>query len=224
MAEEQPADTGSARSQTFAHIKCVRGLLTTCANTLVTRAIAHDATKLHEPEASVFEEFTPKLRGLTYGSTEYKEVLAAMKPALDHHYACNRHHPEHFAPNHFLSATGMNLFDVLEMLCDWLAATKRHADGDIFKSLEINQKRFGYSDEFKGLLRRTVDALLAMDAEAQQRALDNAVRLSILPDGKEAQDNAVQIGSAETGVVGDKPDAGKGVCGAHNQGTGGKAS
>ena len=32
---------------------------------------------------------------LTYGSDEYKACLTEMKPALDHHYAANRHHPEH---------------------------------------------------------------------------------------------------------------------------------
>jgi hypothetical protein len=54
---------------------------------------------------------------------------------------------------------GMNLFDVLEMLCDWLAATKRHADGDIRKSVEINQERFGYGDELKRILLNTLPLL-----------------------------------------------------------------
>jgi len=51
---------------------------------------------------------------------------------------------------------GMTLLDVVEMLCDWKAATQRHADGDILKSVEINQKRFGYSDELKAILRNTI--------------------------------------------------------------------
>lgn len=53
----------------------------------------------------------------------------------------------------------MNLVDLIEMLCDWVAATKRHEDGDILKSLEINQKRFGYSDEFKNILKNTLSVL-----------------------------------------------------------------
>ena len=51
----------------------------------------------------------------------------------------------------------MNLIDVIEMLCDWKAATMRHADGDIKKSIEINQKRFGYSDELKAILLNTIE-------------------------------------------------------------------
>jgi hypothetical protein len=39
---------------------------------------------------------------------------------------------------------------------DWKAATLRHADGDILKSIEINQKRFGYSDDLKEIFKNTV--------------------------------------------------------------------
>lgn len=53
----------------------------------------------------------------------------------------------------------MNLVSLLEMLCDWVAATHRHATGDIRKSIEINQRRFGYSDELKQILLNTLPAL-----------------------------------------------------------------
>jgi hypothetical protein len=48
---------------------------------------------------------------------------------------------------------------VVEMLCDWLAATKRHADGDIRKSIAFNQKRFGYTDELKSIFLNTLPLL-----------------------------------------------------------------
>jgi hypothetical protein len=79
--------------------------------------------------------------------------LRDMKPALDHHYANNRHHPEHFGEE---GIDGMNLFDVLEMFIDWTASTRRHADGDIAKSIEINKKRFGMSDQLAQIFRNTV--------------------------------------------------------------------
>jgi hypothetical protein len=44
----------------------------------------------------------------------------------------------------------------LEMIADWKAASLLHTDGDIFKSIEINQKRFGYSDELKSIFNNTV--------------------------------------------------------------------
>ena len=53
----------------------------------------------------------------------------------------------------------MTLLDLLEMLCDWKASSERHADGNIYRSIEINQSRFGYSDEVKDILKNTVNFL-----------------------------------------------------------------
>lgn len=53
----------------------------------------------------------------------------------------------------------MSLLDLIEMLVDWLAATKRHNDGDIRKSIEINQARFGYGDEIKRLMLNSLPIL-----------------------------------------------------------------
>lgn len=49
----------------------------------------------------------------------------------------------------------MNLVDLIEMLCDWKAATLRHDDGDLIKSLKHNQERFGFGDEIGQLLLNT---------------------------------------------------------------------
>lgn len=49
----------------------------------------------------------------------------------------------------------MNLVDLIEMMCDWYAATKRHGNGDLMKSVDINQERFGYGDELKQIFINT---------------------------------------------------------------------
>ena len=54
----------------------------------------------------------------------------------------------------------MTLVDLVEMLSDWLAASKRHKDGDVFRSIEINQERFGYPNDFKEILKNTAKYLL----------------------------------------------------------------
>ena len=36
-------------------------------------------------------------------------------------------------------------------------------DGDIYKAIEINQERFGYSDDVKALLKNTADFLNRSD-------------------------------------------------------------
>jgi hypothetical protein len=50
---------------------------------------------------------------------------------------------------------GMSLLDLVEMFCDWKAATERHADGSIEKSIQINKKRFELSDQLVSILEAT---------------------------------------------------------------------
>lgn len=154
MAEAE-SERSDSRPETLKHIREVRGNMDRMIFELQERALAHDQSKLVSPEVEVFDEFTPKLAMSTYGSEEYKGFLAGMKPALDHHYAANSHHPEHWKNG----IGGMSLLDLVEMICDWKAATMRHKDGDIRRSIEINQKRFGYSDELKGILLNTVEEM-----------------------------------------------------------------
>lgn len=136
---------------TQAHIDRVAELLNQAADELCRRGSVHDQSKLTDPEKALFDEYTPKLKDCTYGSDEYKAFLAGLKPALDHHYANNSHHPEHYSEG----IKGMDLFDLVEMAMDWCAAVERHNDGDIFKSLEINAERFQLSNQIVCILHNT---------------------------------------------------------------------
>jgi hypothetical protein len=140
---------------TLKHIKRVAQLLTEASAELIRRANCHDNSKLEEPEKSTFDEFTPKLAGSTYGSDEYKGFLSAMKPALDNHYKNNSHHPEHYENG----VDGMDLFDLIEMFFDWKAAGERHANGNIYKSIEHNTKRFNLSTQTVSMLINTAKKL-----------------------------------------------------------------
>jgi hypothetical protein len=144
-----------ARFQTMRHIETVRNYLGACIRELLTRQEQHDQSKLDPPEVEAYDAITHQLRGLTYGSDEYREVMRAQRPAIDHHYQHNRHHPEFHAHGY----RDMTLIDLLEMLCDWKAATLRHADGDIQTSIVINQNRFGYSEELATIFRNTIQWL-----------------------------------------------------------------
>jgi hypothetical protein len=53
----------------------------------------------------------------------------------------------------------MSIMDLLEMLADWKAATLRHADGDLDRSITQNAQRFGYGPEIEGMLRNTANRL-----------------------------------------------------------------
>lgn len=138
-------------NDTTKHIDEVTLKLNDIISEINVRVIHHDTSKLNSPEKEIFDEVTPLLKTLTYNSDEYKIALQGMGPALKHHYENNRHHPEHFEQG----IKEMNLIDIIEMLADWKAATLRMKDGDIYKSIEINQKRFGYGSEMKQLLWNT---------------------------------------------------------------------
>jgi Family of unknown function (DUF5662) len=144
-----------SRPDTYEHIAMVRAGLLHMAWDLILRAHRHDQSKLEAPELAIFDEYTPKLRDSTYGSLEYKALLAGMGEALQHHYAANDHHPEHFENG----IADMDLIQVTEMLVDWKAATLRHADGDLTRSIEQNAERFGYGPEIKRLLLNTASNL-----------------------------------------------------------------
>ena len=144
-----------SEADTLKHIKRVSDLLTNASNELIRRANCHDDSKLKSPEKELFDEFTPKLKGCTYGSEEYHQYLKSLKIALDHHYANNSHHPEHYKNG----VNGFDLFDLIEMFFDWKAATERHADGNIYKSIDINRERFRINEQICDIFKNTATRL-----------------------------------------------------------------
>jgi hypothetical protein len=180
------------------HIQKVHSRLVEVQRELLTRALVHDASKLKEPEKSGYDKLTAKLADLVYGSPEYKQALADAKPVIDHHYAHNSHHPEHWpVPESeeidalradilafrqvkevdgelfqrlvgYLEQTlidmqsqvnGMSLLDLVEMVCDWKAASERTKQGSIEQSLAHNINRFGIDPQLASILYNTVKEL-----------------------------------------------------------------
>lgn len=139
-------------TETMAHVGEVSKAIHIVIDCLRSRANGHDASKFNPPESTGFARLTPKLSRSTYGSEEYRGFLHQLGPVLKHHYVCNRHHPEHFDDG----IAGMNLVDLLEMFCDWVAAVKRNDDGDIYRSLEINKARFNIPNELNEIFKNTV--------------------------------------------------------------------
>ncbi len=141
----------NSEADTLKHQRRVFQLMQTAVTELLKRGAYHDNSKLNEPEKSIFDEWTPKLAGSTYGTQEYDDMKKEMQVALDHHYANNRHHPEY----HENGINDMNLFDIVEMLIDWKAACERHNNGNIYRSIAINKERFKMSDQLTKILINT---------------------------------------------------------------------
>jgi hypothetical protein len=149
--------TYDSTRDTLNHIENVRSKLLRVISEFVGRAFKHDASKLLPPEKEAYDLYTPGLRDLEYGSEEYKNVLKKMQPAIEHHYSVSRHHPEFFVDG----INGMNLIDMIEMLCDWKAAGERHTTKhvDIFRSIDINVERFKIDPQLAQILKNTANYL-----------------------------------------------------------------
>ena len=143
------------RVETNKHIEKVNHYIKLFINMLAKRGINHDKSKLESPEIEVFAEHTPSLSNSEYGQQSYTNNLEQMKSALEHHYANNRHHPEHFKDG----INDMNLVDLVEMFCDWKAASQRQKNGNLLKSIEINASRFKCSPQLKRILENTAKFL-----------------------------------------------------------------
>ena len=122
---------------------------------LIDNSLSHDVMKLESPEIDIHLEYTDKLKGLEYGSKEYQNTINEMLRNPDCHYNNNSHHPESSSQG----IKGMTLIDLIEMLCDWYVASNNHPNGNMENSLEINQKRFGYSDELQQIFKNTITEL-----------------------------------------------------------------
>ena len=143
-------------TETLEHIGRVRFYMDPMIWDLQERKRVHDLSKLKDPEKEYFDKYTPRLKTLTFGTPEYTQNIQDLKPALNHHYAVNDHHPQFHGED---GINGMNLLSLIEMMADWKAAGERGKGGDIYKSIEINAKRFGISKQLKRILINTAKYL-----------------------------------------------------------------
>ncbi len=140
-------------ADTLLHMKEVTKGLLLFSKLLMSRAMAHDESKLGDIEKPHFDRETPNLKNLVYNSPEYKESLGRLQAALQHHYMANDHHPEFYQSG----VSGMNLLAVVEMFCDWVAASKRNKGGKL--DLLSSYKRFGFDPQLAAINTNTAITL-----------------------------------------------------------------
>ena len=142
-------------TDTIMHISEVQENLFQIANDLQRRGIAHDRSKFLPEEFDAFVETRPKFEKANYGSKEYQECTEAIKPAVDHHYHSNRHHTGYFK-NGFVD---MNLLDIIEMICDWKAASRRSPNLSFRDSLPIAFKKYKIPENMQKHIISTLEYL-----------------------------------------------------------------
>lgn len=152
MAYDSTGDTEALIAKVQARIR-------ECTNRMTVRAVRHDMSKLAEPEKSALDAIGPPGE-LAYSSggemtPEYLAFLATLIPMLDHHYATNSHHPQHYPTG----INGFSLLDLLEWFCDITAAGACYNGGNLAESLQINRGRFGIDDQLYTILVNTMREL-----------------------------------------------------------------
>lgn len=143
--------TYDSRAATLAHIHHVRNNIDVFVTELLRRGRVHDASKFSDAEKPALDEAMPLLKGVAYGSPEWDAVMVRLRPMLEHHYQHNAHHPEHYGNE---GIAGMDLFDLVEMVCDWMAAARRNP-GDGVK-LDHNVRQFGISPQLAAIIANTL--------------------------------------------------------------------
>lgn len=139
---------------TIDHIRKVQTYLMQLVIELHSRALLHDSSKLMPPELEGYAGLSDAVRGLKYGTEEYRAAFAPFKSIIQHHYEANDHHPEHFAGG----VSEMNLLQIVEMVADWKAASMRNSK-TLTETLDASFQRFGIDAQLAAVIRNTATFL-----------------------------------------------------------------
>lgn len=156
MTTVTQADLARTDADTAEHIGKVQARMDEMLENLLRRSVAHDTSKRFEPERSGYAALQANLGDIRYGTPEYRAALAAARPVIEHHYAHNDHHPEHYLDD---GISGMSLLAILEMLADWKAAGERTKNGSLAQSLRVNIERFKIDLQLARILYNTAREL-----------------------------------------------------------------
>lgn len=137
---------------TLLHISEVKENLEIMASNLKQRGDAHDRTKLQELEFDAFVSTREAFKKANYGSPEYDECIRLTKPAVEHHYANNRHH----VGFHKNGINDMNLMDVTEMVADWKAAARRSPDKKLEDTLDYAKGKYKIDSQLFLIIKNTL--------------------------------------------------------------------
>lgn len=137
------------------HIDNVQNQMIKAIKNLIDRAASHDVSKYSDAEAHIYAKVTPMFKGVPYGTPEHKAVSDLLGPAWEHHQKENDHHTGH----HKNGINDMNLMSIIEMLCDWKAASLRDPNQDFKKSCSMNCDKYGANEQLKNIILNTAKEL-----------------------------------------------------------------
>lgn len=150
-------------ADTSEHRKKVRDVLQLAVQEILSRGRMHDDSKYDPVEMDSYVEPVWALNHeeVSYGSERYKELTALMGPGWEHHKTTNDHHIE------FLRCAdpvpSLNLFILLEMCADWIAAASRRGN-DPALALDGIKAKYPLDAQVEALMRNTIADLVKWSA------------------------------------------------------------
>lgn len=122
---------------------------------LSERAQNHDSSKYDVAEAHTYAKVVPMFKGKVYGTPEHKAVGDLLGDAWNHHEMNNDHHPGYY----YNGMTDMNLLSIIEMLCDWKAASLRNPNQSFVESCVMNCEKYGADKQLTNIILNTAKKL-----------------------------------------------------------------
>lgn len=136
-----------------AHIRGVQTWMRHVIMLWTNRMVFHDQSKYSSPELPLIHQ-KARLDSIPLNTPEYHEALTQIRGAVQAHYECNTHHPEHYANG----VAGMSLLDLMEMICDWRVAAEMNGT-DLAVSFDKCVERFDIPQELRTVLLNTYKEL-----------------------------------------------------------------
>lgn len=122
---------------------------------LLTRAIVHDDSKFGPDEFPIYASAIEEFEKHPFGTPGYQKAKDSIGIAVEHHHKCNPHHPEYYPDG----IDGMDLVDLIEMVCDWKAANQNHKDnpGTMEQSLKYAIAKHNISPQLVKIIQNTIE-------------------------------------------------------------------
>jgi len=121
---------------------------------LIIRGIKHDNSKFSKEEFEYVYILSTSGKKVKFGSKKYYKLVDSIMSAKMAHANKNSHHPEFYNNDIYK----MSYLEILEMLSDWAAATKR-SGGNLKNSLKINKKKYSINKKMEEKLKRDMSEI-----------------------------------------------------------------
>lgn len=134
------------------HQQLVAKIMLNAVRMITDRAVNHDASKLYDSERRWYVNPVYRLNTekVPYGSDYYKELTEQMGPGWEHHQSVNDHHVSEVN-----QLKTMSLISLLEMCCDWIAASRRQGN-DPALPLDSLVEKSGMGKDLQEIIKNTL--------------------------------------------------------------------